>query len=179
VTIPPTPRPSALRQGARVLVLGVGLGVVCSVATTLVVFEVATRLAVSRWSPSAGAWVFQRLVLGQLGPLAIAPLATYLVGRAAQYPPWPVAAACVGTLQLCAVLQRGVFEGFAALASVEEVALLVVPALVGVVLARLALGRAGRRVEAAVAAPTSPGPATPAPEPPAAASAPPPPAEGK
>lgn len=142
---PPSRKPSRLRWAARALVLGIGLGIVAGVATTLVTYEIATRLVVWRWAPTTGAWVFQRLLLGQLGPLVLAPLATHLAGRAVPGLPWPVAAVTVATLQLTAVLQRGVFEGFEALANPEDLTLIAVFTLGGAALASWTLAVAGRR----------------------------------
>ena len=125
---PPKPR-SALQRVARVFQLGVALGVVTSFVATLLTFELASLLRAWRWEPTFGAWLVQRLLLEQLGPLVVAPLVSYLAGRVFVGQPRAIGAATVVTLQLAAALQRATFAGFGGLAHVEDVLLLVLPTL--------------------------------------------------
>jgi hypothetical protein len=135
-----------VRNAARLLVLGVSLGVGAFIVDVLLSFQITTVLFQLERSDSIWWWILTRLMIEQLGVLLVAPVIAYGAGLILDGRRWVLAGAMVVTLQGVSASMRVVSFGSGLLLTATEIVLLLVFTAIGVVLSAWAMGRGQARM---------------------------------
>lgn len=138
-----------MKNAARLMVLGVSLGVAAFILNVLLTYQVTSALAaVLEPSNSVPMWILTRLLIEQLGVLLVAPVLAYVAGLWIEGRRFPLAMGMVLTLQATGHSVRYLSLGRAAMLQAEEILLFLGAIAVGIALSSWAMGRGQARAQA-------------------------------
>jgi hypothetical protein len=144
VTTPPAKR-KPIRDAARLVILGISLGVAAFILHVLITSQIATVLHERVEAPSVWTWMFARLLYDQIGVLLVAPVLAYACGLLVEGPRRVLATGIVLSFQGVRVVMGAAIFGLSTLLDLEDILLLVVFTAVGVALCIWTMGRGQRR----------------------------------